>query len=101
MHRADGRFIELLRVPAALASAVEAEARRRGGDVATVAGDLIAEVLPDALADAARDLLSFPDAAAPLAAARGARFISPRSEPAASVAADSALQLEPGGATPA
>jgi hypothetical protein len=49
----DGRLVEALRVPEDLYNQIEAEAQRRGQRIGVVAGDLIAEVLPAALAEAA------------------------------------------------
>jgi hypothetical protein len=53
----DGRLVEPLRVPVILFERLNREAARRGEPVGKVAGDLIAEVLPSALAEAAADLL--------------------------------------------
>jgi len=57
MRTADGRLVGPVRVPPDLFAAIEAEAARRGVSVGRCAGDLIAEVLPDALAETARELL--------------------------------------------
>jgi hypothetical protein len=53
----DGRLVEALRVPEDVYNQLEAEAQRRGQRIGVVAGDLIAEVLPAALAEAAAALL--------------------------------------------
>jgi len=58
MRTSEGRLVGSLRVPPELFAAIEAEAVRRGVSVGRCAGDLVAEVLPEALAETARELLS-------------------------------------------
>jgi hypothetical protein len=53
----EGRLVEAVRIPPDLFDQLQCEAARRGQPVGRVAGDLIAEVLPGALAEAAADLL--------------------------------------------
>ena len=53
-----GRLVEKVKLPPELVVAVRQEALRRGQPVERVAGDLIAEALPAALAEAATNLLA-------------------------------------------
>lgn len=53
-----GRVTLGVRVPPAILAEAEDIAAKRGVAVALVLGDLAASVLPDALADAAREILS-------------------------------------------
>ncbi len=53
-----GRLVEKVELPPELVVAVRQEALRRGQPVERVAGDLIAEALPAALAEAATNLLA-------------------------------------------
>jgi len=69
MRTADGRLVGPVRVPPELFAAVEAEAARRGVSVGRCAGDLIAEVLPEALAETTRELLTRHAATPPLGGA--------------------------------
>lgn len=57
-RRADGRFETLVHVPADMAADIQRRAAEANLDVGTWLGDAIAEVLPDALADAARQRLA-------------------------------------------
>lgn len=56
-----GRLVERVHVPTDLYIALAEEAERRGERIGKVAGDLIAEVLPAALAEVAGELLAEPD----------------------------------------
>lgn len=63
-----GRVTIPVRVPGDLVAKAERIAQRTGEDRAVVLGDLVASVLPDALAEAARELLAphlSPDAERP------------------------------------
>jgi len=62
VRRADGRIVERVRLPFDLVDAVANEADRRGVDFDTCAGDLVAEALPQALAEAAEAVLRTNDA---------------------------------------
>jgi hypothetical protein len=55
--RREGRVVERVRMPTDLIAALVCEADRRRQPLSRVAGDLVAEVLPSALAEAAADLL--------------------------------------------
>jgi hypothetical protein len=65
-----GRLTVRVPVPVGLLIDAQRLAEERGVDVAIVLGDLAAAALPDALADAARDLLQ-PSATTPSALAEG------------------------------
>ncbi len=76
MRTPEGRLVEPVHVPADVAERLAAEAERRGEPVGRVAGDLIAGVIADALAEAASYVVALatrsgvrglpcPDAAAP------------------------------------
>ncbi len=65
MRTLDGRLVAPVMLPLDLAESLAAEARRTGRPVGRVAGDLVAAVLPDALAEAARGLLLPSDAQRP------------------------------------
>jgi hypothetical protein len=54
-----GRLVERVKLPADLVDALEAEAGRQGKPPEVLAGDLVASVLPDALAEAARAALEY------------------------------------------
>jgi hypothetical protein len=58
MRRPDGRIVERVRLPAQLIDDVAREAKRRGQPFEDVAGDLVAEALPEALREAAEALLA-------------------------------------------
>jgi hypothetical protein len=62
--RSDLRFVVGVRLPRDLLASAEEEARRSGRPVADVLGDLAAQRLPEALAEAARDQLAQDAAAA-------------------------------------
>jgi hypothetical protein len=62
VRRTDGRIVERVRLPLDLVDAVAIEADRRGVDFDTCAGDLVAEALPQALAEAAKAVLRTNDA---------------------------------------
>jgi hypothetical protein len=58
MKRPDGRVIERVRLPVLLIEDIVREADRRGQSFEDVAGDLVAEALPEALGEAAEALLA-------------------------------------------
>jgi len=62
VRRPDGRIVERVPLPLDLVDAVTIEADRRGIDFDTCAGDLVAEALPQALAEAAEAVLRTNDA---------------------------------------
>ena len=62
--RQDLRFVVGVRLPRDLFAAAEKEARRSGRPIADVLGDLAAQRLPEAIAEAARDQLAQDAAAA-------------------------------------
>jgi len=62
VRRPDGRIVERVRLPLDLVDAVAIEADRRGVEFDTCAGDLVAEALPQALAEAAEAILRTNDA---------------------------------------
>ena len=57
MRRVDGRIVETFFLPADDAAEAQRRAAAAGIDLQTFLGDLIAEVLPEALAEAARAAL--------------------------------------------
>ncbi len=67
--RADGRVVTRVRLPVGLIERAEIDARRHGRPVPDYLGDVVAEALPQVLADAARAKL---ERMAALAAERGA-----------------------------
>jgi hypothetical protein len=70
--RPDLRFVVGVRLPRELVASAEEEAQRSGRPVADLLGDLAAERLPEAIAEAARDQL-VRDAAAAQRIVRGQR----------------------------
>jgi len=58
VRRPDGRVVERVRLPVLLIEDVAREAERRGQSFEDVAGDLVAEALPEALREAAEALLA-------------------------------------------
>ena len=58
LRRPDGRVVERVRLPVPLIDDIAREAERRGQPFEDVAGDLVAEALPEALREAAEALLA-------------------------------------------
>jgi hypothetical protein len=58
VRRPDGRVVERVHLPVLLIEDVAREAERRGQSFEDVAGDLVAEALPEALREAAEALLA-------------------------------------------
>ena len=73
--RSDLRFVVGVRLPRDLLASAEEEARRVGLPVADLLGDLAAERLPEAIAEAARDQLA-QDAAAARRIVRGRKRLA-------------------------
>lgn len=94
METFPGRITIPVRVPDELVAEAERIAELVGKDRAIVLGDLVASVLPDALAEAARDLLAF-NAAGPGPSPGSACDHAPTISPTASVVAPA---NEPGAA---
>lgn len=104
LRRSDGRLLVRVHVPFDVVERADGLALTTGRDRADMLGDLVAEQLPDLLADTARALLRTalqPPAATPSDSAEGASGRTSLQEPAVlSIPASDGTEPEPDGAPP-